>query len=251
MICLPGILCLLLVSPLAGGETEEVLRVAVAANLQGVHQKLEARFEALTGTPVEAVFASTGKLYAQIEHGAPFDVFLSADAAHVAQLVEKGLAVEASRFTYALGRLALYSATPGVTDPKQALEGGAFQHLAVAKADLAPYGAAAAEVLEHLKLTAKTREKLVFGDSVTQACQFVRTGAAELGFVAYSQVIGEPEAVYWLAPDTLHAPIRQDAVLLMRAEHKAAAREYLEFLKSAESQRIFEVHGYGAPREQE
>lgn len=224
------------------------VKVAVAANFTAPMQQIAAQFERDTGHRAQLAFGSSGKLYAQIKNGAPFQVFLSADEDKPAALVGEGLAVADSRFTYAVGRLALWSARPGYVDAKgEVLKRGAFRRLAVANPKTAPYGAAAMETLNRLGLSAALEAKLVQGENIAQAYQFVASGNAELGFVALSQVMQNGKIATgsaWLVPDTLHAPIRQDAVLLVSGRGNVAARALLEYMKGDKALRIVRDYGY-------
>jgi molybdate transport system substrate-binding protein len=224
------------------------LNVAVAANFSATQDALAARFTELTGTPVVASAGSTGQLFAQIQNGAPFHVFLSADQRRPEQLEAAGLAVPGSRFSYAEGRLALYG--PGLDSVRAGgadLQGRTDARVAIANPETAPYGAAAVAAIEKLGLTQALAPRIVQGESIAQADQFVRSGSAELGFVALSQVIHEPARKYWVVPRELHAPILQDAVLLQPGRDQPAAQEYLDFLKGEEARRIIEGDGYSIP----
>lgn len=225
-------------------EAEEV-RVAVTASFADVQAELARRFRARGGPPVRASVGSTGQLYAQVRGGAPFDVLLAADAERPRRLEAEGEAVAGSRFTYAYGRLALYGPTlDSVRAAGADLRAARLTHLAIANPAVAPYGVAALEVLQRLGLRERLQPRLVRGESVAQTYQFVRTGAAELGFVALSQVIRAPRRSYWLVPAELHRPIAHDAVLLRAGAQSPAAREYLRFLQSAEARRVIESFGY-------
>ncbi len=227
------------------------VHVAVASNFASTMQSLAGEFEKKTGHRALLSSAATGKLYAQISNGAPFDVFLAADEKTPAALEADGLALPGSRFTYALGRLALFSAKPGYVDAQAAvLRSGGFQHLAIANPKLAPYGAAALAALAKLGVLSAVRPKLVHGENIAQALQFVVSGNAELGFVAWSQLLvnGKPRAgSFWLVPEALYPPIRQDAVLLRRAAKSSAAAALLEFLKSDSAARSLASYGYALP----
>ena len=224
------------------------VNVAVAANFAGVQAELARRFSEQTGDTVRASVGATGQLYSQIKNGAPFDVFLSADAERPQQLEAESLAVKGSRFTYAFGQLVLYAPRrDSATAPGPELLKSKFEHLAIANPKVAPYGAAAFEVLRNLGRDTALASKVVHGESLTQALQFVKSGAAELGFVAYSQVLKEPVYRYWIVPGTFHKPIVQDAVLLLPGANNAAARAYLDFLRSAEAQNIIRAAGYDVP----
>lgn len=225
----------------------EVL-VAVAANFTAATKQIVPLFEAATGHRVRTSFGSTGKLYAQIKNGAPFDVFLAADQRRPELLEEEGVSVPGSRFTYATGRLALWSAEAGLVDPEgSVLSSDRIERLAIANPKTAPYGAAALEILQRLGIEARLRPRLVQGESISQTFQFVSTGNAALGFIALSQLRGLPQArgSAWIVPQRLYTPIRQDAILLERAAENTAAREWLSFLRGPQARRVIEQLGYG------
>jgi molybdate transport system substrate-binding protein len=219
--------------------------VAAAANFAAAAEEIATAFNAETGHEAVLAFGSTGGLYAQIVQGAPFEVFLAADAERPARALAEGLGVPGSVFTYALGRLALYSTSRDVSDGPAALRGD-FQHLAIADPELAPYGRAATEALAALGLTETVADRLVVGTSVTQALQFVVSGNAELGFVAAGQVDG---GSHWLVPAQLHAPIRQDAVLLAAGAENPAALAFMAFLRVEAAADILHRAGYAVDRE--
>lgn len=224
------------------------VHVAVAANFADVQGALAAVFTEGMGHRIVASVGSTGQLYAQIRNGAPFDVFLAADAERPALLERDGLAVAGSRFTYALGRLVLYGESlDSVQAGGRDLLDPRVRNVALALARTAPYGTAAEEVLRRLGHDSVLASKLVRGENIAQTFHFVESGAAELGFVAFSQVIRKHPHQYWLIPEELHTPIRQDAVLLVRGEGKAAARQYLAFLQSEAARSRIEAFGYGVP----
>lgn len=239
------LLCLL---PVVFAHAEEV-QVAVAANFAAPMRKIAADFERDTGDKALLSFGSTGNFYAQIKNGAPFQVFLSADAATPAKLAKEGLAVPGSRFTYAIGTLVLWSARARVIDPRGAvLTKGRYAHLAIANPRLAPYGVAAMETLAKLGLTRTVAPRIVQGDNIGQTYQFVASGDAELGFVALSQVmrdgrIGRGSA--WIVPASLHAPIRQDAVILSSGKHNPAAAALMKYLKGPKAVAVIRSYGYG------
>ncbi len=188
---------------------------------------------------------STAKLTTQIQQGAPFDVLLSADQFHVQTLIDEGLAVKDTSFTYALGILVLYSASePDLIQGKDTLREGKFQKISLANPAFAPYGKAALEVMQKLKVEEKLRPKFVLGSNLLQAFSYIETGNAELGFVALAQVLDAPPGSYWVIPQDLYRPIRQDAVLLKRAEKNAEARRFLDFLRSPQAQAIIKKAGY-------
>ena len=232
----------------AGSAAAEEAIVAVAANFSEVVERLEADFERDSGHRLTVAVGSTGKLYAQIAHGAPFDVFLAADQARPERLEREGLAVAGSRFSYAIGRLTLWSPEPDRVggDGAATLREG-FRLLAIAHPDLAPYGAAAQQTLESLGLWTGLEGRTVRGETVGQTYAMVASGNAELGFVALSHVLsprGNRSGSRWDVPAEHHAPIRQDAVLLARAAGNPAARGFLDFLRGAEAKALIESYGY-------
>ena len=221
------------------------VNAAVAANFTKVATQLAARFEARTGEAVVLSFGATGALYTQITQAAPFDVFLSADDTRTKMAIKNGFAVGSTEFTYAVGKLALYSPAIDLTDGEAVLRANAFQHIAVADPKTAPYGAAGMAVLDKLGLTDAVTPKIVTGENITQTQQFVDSGSAELGFVALSQVIGKPAAEVWLPPQEDYPAIRQNAVLLTAGAANDAARAFLDFLKSDEAVAMIKAAGYG------
>jgi molybdate transport system substrate-binding protein len=235
----------------AGAARAGEVKVAVAANFAGPLARLGPGFAASTGHTLKLSSGSTGKFLAQIAAGAPFDVLIAADDETPSRLVETGHAVAGSRFTYAIGRIALWSARPGLVDERGAvLAGGRYAHVAIANPKTSPYGAAALDVLKSLGLDGAVAPKLVTGESIAQAYQFVASGNAELGFVALSQVAvpGEPaRGSHWLVPPQLHREIRQDAVLLKAGERNAAADALLAYLKGAPARALIRAYGYGMP----
>jgi len=222
--------------------------VAVAANFTAPMQKIAAAFEADTGHKAELSFGATGKFYAQITHGAPFQILLSADDTTPAQLVQAGKAVAHSRFTYAIGTLVLWSAQPGTVDAQgDVLKKGDFKHLAIANPKLAPYGLAAMQVMDKLGLAAALTPRLVQGENIAQTFQFVSTGNAQLGFVALSQVMVDGKLAKgsaWQVPASLHDPIRQDAVLLNPGKDSTAAAALLQYLRGDKARAIIQSYGY-------
>jgi molybdate transport system substrate-binding protein len=194
------------------------------------------------------VYGATGQFYTQIKNGAPFEVFLAADDTTPAKLEKEGDTVPGSRFTYAVGKLALWSAKDGYVDDKGAvLKANQYQHLSIADPKAAPYGLAATQVLEKLKLTEATKGKIVTGQNITQAYQFVSTGNAELGFVALSQIYKDGKVTSgsaWLVPANLHDPIKQDAVILTKGKDNAAAKALVEYLKGPKAAAVIKSYGY-------
>lgn len=225
------------------------VQVAVAANFAVPLERIGAGFTAASGHTLKVSAGATGKFHSQIVAGAPFEVLLAADDETPRKLVADGHAVAGTAFTYAIGRLVLWSAQPGFVDDQGAvLASGRFAHLAIANPKIAPYGAAGLEVLKARGLTEAVTPKLVTAESIAQAFQFVSTGNAELGFVALSQVAvpGKPAAgSYWLVPPSLYGEIRQDAVLLKAGERNPAAAALLAYLKTAAARDIVKAFGYG------
>ncbi|WP_372826481.1 molybdate ABC transporter substrate-binding protein [Polaromonas sp.] len=242
--CFIVVLGLLFAAPVLAGDVQ----VAVAANFTAPMKIIAADFEKDTGHKVVLTFGATGRFYAQITNGAPFEVFLSADDDAPKKLEQAGAAVSGSRFTYATGKLALWSAQPGLVDAQgEVLKKGNFRKLAIAAPKLAPYGAAAMETIRQLGLQAALAPKLVTGESIGQAFSFVATGNAEIGFVALSQVVEGGKlrsGSAWLVPDNLHAPIRQDAALLTRGKDNPAARQLMAFLKTNKARAVIRSFGY-------
>jgi molybdate transport system substrate-binding protein len=233
----------LLVSTANAGE----VLVAVAANFAAPMHKITSAFEAQTGHTVRISVGSTGTFATQIRSGAPYDVLLAADDETPAVLEKQGLAVAGSRFTYATGRLVLWSAQPGMVDAQgNVLKRASFDHIAIANPKLAPYGHAAIEVMTHLGVAERLAPRIVQGENIAQTYQFVATGAAQLGFVARSQVM-QAGGSTWLVPESLHSPIKQDAVVLARAKGSLAATELMKFLKGETARGIIRAFGYTAP----
>ena len=233
----------------ASAQAGEVI-VAVASNFSAPMQDIASQFEQQYGHRVKLVFGSSGKLYAQIIHGAPFELFLSADQKKPQALEEKKLAVAGSRFTYARGALALWSPQEKLVDDQaQVLKNKQLRKLAIANPKLAPYGAAAIEVLKNLGVYKLVQNKLVRGENIAQTYQFVGTGNAELGFVALSQVLENGQlksGSVWRVPAKNHTPIRQDGVLLFRGKNSDPARTLLRYLQSPHVARLIQAYGYQA-----
>lgn len=229
----------------------ETTIVAVAANFTKPMTEIAAAFEKTTGHSANLSFGASGKFVAQIENAAPFEVFLAADDKTTAKVVQDGFAVANSDFIYAIGKLVLWSATTGLVDDKgDILNKGGFKHIALADPKLAPYGAAAVELLKNKTLFDKLQPLFVQGENINQTYQFVSTGNAELGFVALSQVLDIDKGKIvngsaWQVPENLYTPIRQNAVLLKKAEGNPAAPALIEFLKSPEAKAIISKYGYG------
>lgn len=240
-----ALLSLLLLS--AGVHADEV-QVAVAANFTAPMQQIAAEFEKDTGHKAVLSFGATGKFYAQISNGAPFEVFLSADDETPAKLEKELLIAPHTRFTYAIGKLVLWSAKDGMVDSKgEVLKKGDFKHVAIANPKIASYGTAAVEAMKNLAIHDTLQPKFVQGDNITQTYQFIATGNAELGFVALSQVYKDGKLTSgsaWILPTTLYTPIRQDAVVLAKGRNKPAAMALADYLKGSKAKAIIKSYGY-------
>ena len=218
--------------------------VAVAANFTEAAKEIATAFKAKTGHEAVLSFGASGQFYTQITQGAPFQILLSADEARPKKLVEDGLAVPDSRFTYAIGKLVLWSKTPGLVKGEETLTAASFAKLSICNPVAAPYGAAAIETMKSLKVLETLQPKLVEGATITQAYQFVETGNAELGFVALSQLTTPETGSRWLVPQELYSPIRQDAVLLKSGASNEAATGFIAFLRGPEARVIIQKYGY-------
>jgi molybdate transport system substrate-binding protein len=244
---LAAALASLVLSGFAGPSQAAETRVAVAANFTEPAKEIAAAFTAATGHKAILSFGSAGQFYAQIAHGAPYEVLLSADAERPRKAEQEGLGVPGSRFTYAVGKLVLYSTTPGLADGGAALKSGRFSKLAIPDPAVAPYGVAAIEVLRTLGVYDAVKPKVVTGATITQTYQFVATGAADLGFVALSQVVNTPGGSRWRPPQAYYAPIDQQAILLVSGQKNPAAKAFLAFLKSPRAVAVIKRYGYEAP----
>ena len=222
-------------------------KVAVAANFTAAAKEIATAFEAETGHTAVLSFGSTGKIYTQIANGAPFSLFLAADQARPIKAEKEGLAVADTRFTYAQGKIVLYSTDPALVDSEGAVlqSPDKFDKLAIANPKTAPYGAAAMETLTNLKVPSAVMDALVQGDSISQTHQFVASGNAQLGFVALSQVVDSKEGSQWVVPSELYTPIKQDVVLLKTGADDEAAKAFLAFLKGDTAKAIILKFGYG------
>ena len=230
----------------AGAARAAVVPVAVAANFTEPAKEIAAAFKRATGDEAVLSFGASGQFYMQITRGAPYQVFLSADVERAQKAEQDGVGVPGSRFVYATGSLVLYSRTPGLVDDGGAVlrRPDAFQKIAIADPASAPYGSAAIQAMTGLGVYKTLKPKVVQGASITQAYQFTATGAAELGFVALSQVIDVPGGSRWVVPETLHKPIDQGAILLFAGDKNPAARKFLAFLRGPEAKAIIRRYGY-------
>jgi molybdate transport system substrate-binding protein len=221
--------------------------IAVAANFTAPLQKIAIDFEKDTGHKLLASYGATGQFYAQIKNGAPFEVLLAADDETPSRLVKEGAAVSGTQFNYAIGKLVLWSAREAIVDGSGGvLKSGGFDHIALANPKIAPYGAAAIEVMKSLGVYDSLQAKFVMAETITQAYQFVKSGNAPLGFVAFSQVLkdGKVEGSAWMVPVNLYQPIRQDAVILDKGKAKPAAEALMKYLKSDKAKAIIKSYGY-------
>jgi molybdate transport system substrate-binding protein len=227
---------------------DATVSVAVAANFAEAAKEIAELFQKATGYRAVLSFGSTGQLFAQITQDAPFEVFLAADQETPRKAVAAGLGLEDGLFTYATGKIVLFSTTLDLTNGEAVLRKGAFERIAIANPLTAPYGAAALETMKSLGLHEGLDGKIVQGNNIAQTFQFIETGNAELGFVALSQVGDKDSRSMWLVPDNLYSPIRQDAVLLRKGAGNEAARAFIAFLRSSDSLKVIERYGYaGTP----
>jgi molybdate transport system substrate-binding protein len=224
------------------------VQVAVAANFTAPMQQIAAQFEKDTGHRATLSFGATGKFYAQIVNGAPFEILLAADDETPARLEKDGQGIAGSRFTYAIGKLVLWSASPELVDARgEVLKKGNFKHLALANPKTAPYGTAAIEAMTRLGVLNQLQERFVQGENISQTQQFIISGNAELGFIALSQVFKDGKIASgsaWVVPGNLYAPIRQDAVLLAKGKDKPAPAALLAYLKGDKARAIIKSYGY-------
>jgi len=241
-------LCILLLSLISPFSLAGQLSVAVAGNFYKALQMISAQYQEQTGDQILLSVGATGKLYAQISNGAPFEILLAADKASPGKLVEQGLAVQGSQFTYAKGKLLLWSGDPGLVDSAgEILKSPQIVHLAIANPKTAPYGAAAIDVLKNLGVYQQLKDKIVEGQSVGQSFQQISSGAVSLGIIALSQVVVDNKIASgsgWIIPATLYQPIEQDAVLLNKGTTNPIAKDFLRYLQTAECKEIIRSFGY-------
>lgn len=235
----------MILAVLSAGVRAAEVKVAVAANFTDAVKEIGALFEKASGHKAVFSFGPTGGLYNQITQAAPFEVFLSADDTTPAKAIKEGFGVEGTSYTYATGKLVLFSKTEGLKLGEQTLKDGKFEKLAIANPKTAPYGTAAVETMQKLGVYDALKSKIVEGNNIAQAFQFVDTGNAEIGFVAFSQVALKPSGSRWVVPANLHKTIAQDAVLLKTGANNEAAKAFLAFLKGPEARKVIEKYGYG------
>lgn len=242
-----ALLPLVLLSAAVVARADEV-SVAVAANFTGPMEIIAPAFEHASGHTLRVSYGTVGKFHAQVKNGAPFDVLVSADATTPLRLEQDGLALPSSRFTYAIGKLVLWSSRPGLVDDKgEVLRRADFKHLAIANPKMAVYGAAAVETMKRLALDAVLEPRLVYGENITQTYQFAASGNAELAFVALSQIYKNGRYAagsHWLVPSALYPTIRQDAVLLLHGKDNAGAAAFLAYLRGDAARQVIRAHGY-------
>jgi len=239
----PVVIVLALVLPTVAHAAE--FNVAVAANFTDPAKEIAQQFQTKTGHKAVLSFGATGQFYTQITQAAPFHVFFSADQSTPKKLVDDGLAVGDTLFTYAVGKIVLFSTNASLVTGEQTLRDGKFNKIAIANPTVAPYGEAAIETMKALRVYDALTSKIVQGSNIAQTFQFVETGNAELGFVALSQVITRKDGSRWLVPANLYTPIRQDAVLLKTGATNEAAKSFLTFMKGPEAAAVIEKFGYG------
>lgn len=241
------LVCLSVWFLIASSAQAEQVQVAVAANFVPTFKEIAAEFEKVSKHSVQINAGSSGKFYAQIKNGAPFEVFLSADDERPKLLEDEGLGVKGSRFTYAVGRLVLWSQDPSLVTGEDTLKTAAFKHLAIANPKTAPYGAAAMQAMMKLGVWESLQPRIVTGENQGQTSGFLESGNAELGFLALSQVLDDKlkgKGSRWDVPENLHEPIRQDAVLLTKGQNNPAAKALMEFLHSPQARAVIERYGY-------
>ncbi|MEO8651973.1 MAG: molybdate ABC transporter substrate-binding protein [Hyphomicrobiaceae bacterium] len=244
-ISLTGLASVMVAGALSASVRAAEVKVAVAANFTDAVKEIGALFEKASGHTAVFSFGPTGGLYNQITQAAPFEMFLSADRSTPAKAVKEGHAVEGSAFTYATGKLVLFSKTEGLTLGQSTLKEGKFTKIAIANPKTAPYGIAAVEVMEKLGVYDALKGKIVEGNNIAQAYQFVDTANAEVGFVAFAQVALKPGGSRWVVPPNMYKTIAQDAVLLKTGANNDAAKAFLTFLKGSQARKVIEKYGYG------
>jgi molybdate transport system substrate-binding protein len=245
-----GTLAAVLLVGLYGSTSAQAaqVHVAVAANFTEAVKEIAEAFKKKSGDEAVLSFGSSGQLYTQITQNAPFEIMLSADIERPKKLVADGLGVPDSVFTYAVGKLVLWSKSPNLVKGEATLKSASFAKIAIANPTAAPYGAAAIETMKALKVYDALQPKIVQGNNISQTFQFIDTGNAELGFIAGSQLVGKDAGSRWAPPQVLYTPINQDAVLLKKATANKAATGFMAFLKGPEARVIIEKFGYGIAR---
>lgn len=234
-------------------QEQKVVRVAAAADLRFAMDKLSKDFESKTGTNVDVTTGSSGNFFAQIQSGAPFDLFFSADMDYPKRLEASGFAEPGTLIEYALGQIVIWTPVNSHVDVAQgkwnALLDARVQKIAIANPALAPYGRAAIAALQKAGIYEQVKAKLVYGENISQAAQFAQSGNAQAGIIAHSLALspGMKEGKVWEIPADMHSPVEQGAVVLKNAKNKAAAFEFLNFVKSTAGRAILEKHGFAIP----
>ena len=241
-------LCAYMIFVLAANAQAAEIKVAVASNFANTLKEIAVEFQKDTGHQLAITPGATGKFYAQISNGAPFDVFLSADDETPRKLVQEGKAIAASQFTYAIGRLALWSPIPDLVDKNaDILKTDKFKYIAIANAKVAPYGQAAVQTMQKLGVLTKIEPRVVQGESIAQTFQFVSTGNAQLGFVALSQILENGKiktGSAWIVPEEMHEQLKQDAVVLQSCKSMSVCQALMEYLKSEKVKKMMASYGY-------
>lgn len=243
--CVGTVMAMGVADPVSARDAREV-KIAVAANFTEPMKRIAESFEKASGNKLLLSFGATGQFYAQIAQGAPFDILISADKATPEKAISEGHAVAGTAFTYAVGKLVLFSKARDFVRGEATLKGGKFEKIAIANPATAPYGAAAIETMKALGVHGTFASKIVQGNNIAQTFQFIETGNAEVGFVALSQVMFVEGGSRWIVPAGLHMPIAQDAVLLKSGARNEAAKAFLAFLKGPETRALIEKFGYGS-----
>jgi len=234
-------------------QERKVVRVASAADLKFAMEELSKEFESKTGTRVEMTIGSSGNFFAQIESGAPFDLFFSADMDYPNKLKGSGFTEPGTLFEYALGQIVIWTPANSPVDVGQngwnPLLDARIQKIAIANPALAPYGRAAVSALQKAGIYEKVKTKLVYGENISQAVQFVQSGNAQAGIIAHSLALSPrmKDGKMWEIPTDMHPPIEQGAVVLKNSKNRAVALEFLNFVKSAAGKAILEKHGFAIP----
>jgi molybdate transport system substrate-binding protein len=243
---LRGFSCMMMMLLGAGVAHAAEIKIAVSANFKPAMQEIQKAYEAKSHNTLSVNYGSTGKFYTEIKTGFPFEVFLAGDNEHPEKLEKDQLAVEGTRFTYAIGQLVLWSPKAGVVDDKGEVLKGDFKKLAMPNPKLSTYGVAAEEVLKNLQLSEKVAARLVLAEHSLQAYQFVSSGAVEMGFVGLVELKAQETipGSYWMIPANLYSPLEQQAILLKKGQGNPAAQDFLEYLKSKESRAVIEKFGY-------
>ncbi|TPW31910.1 molybdate ABC transporter substrate-binding protein [Pararhizobium mangrovi] len=233
---------------LAGPAMAATARVAVAANFTAAAKEIGTAFQKQSGDTIDFSFGSTGQLYNQISNGAPFDVFLAADTKRPKMALDQGYAVKGTDFTYAIGQIVLYSTDADLVKGKQTLTKADFDKIAIANPKTAPYGTAAVQAMKAMGVYASLKPKVVQGNNIAQTFQFVESGNAALGFVAFSEVAQSEKGSRWVVPSDTYDPIRQNAVILKNGKGNAVAKAFVDFLKGPQAARIIKKYGYATAK---